>query len=60
MGNTKFRRRIRRAKSGSWQGVLPNPLPEKWNLEEEKTYSWIWEPIGFRKAIVEVVEDEGS
>jgi hypothetical protein len=51
-----FKREVSFRKSGSWMMTLPKILAYRWGMDSDRSYIVTIEPIGHRKAIIEVRE----
>ena len=51
-----FKREVSFRKSGSWMMTLPKILAYKWSMDAGRSYIVTIEPIGHRKAIIEISE----
>jgi hypothetical protein len=51
-----FKREVSFRKNGSWVMTLPKILAYRWGMDANRSYIVTIEPIGHRKAIIEVRE----
>jgi len=54
-----YERRISFRRNGSWITSIPHQLVLRWGLDNKKSYVMRIEPIGDRKALIEVMEVGG-